>query len=47
LTAIDVPHEWNVFDGAHEEAYWSAHIVEYLEWYSQPWKDMSQTTLAQ
>lgn len=47
LTALNIPHEWNVFDGTHEEAYWSAHIVEYLEWYSQPWQDMFQTILAQ
>lgn len=33
LTQYKVPHEWHIFEGEHNEAYWSAHLEEYLEWY--------------
>lgn len=33
-----VPHEWYLFNGAHDEAYWSAHVADYLAWYAQPWR---------
>ena len=42
LVHYNVPHEWYLFNGTHEEAYWSAHVAEYLEWYTQPWKNMAQ-----
>lgn len=34
----DIPHEFTLFDGTHEEAYWSAHVTDYLAWYTQPWR---------
>ncbi len=40
LQKYDVPHEWYLNNGIHEEAYWSAHVKEYLEWYTRPWKDL-------
>jgi enterochelin esterase-like enzyme len=30
-------HTWLLNEGAHEEAYWMAHLVEYLTWYAEPW----------
>ena len=37
LTNNQVPHAWNVFEGYHEEKYWSAHVSEYLQWYANAW----------
>jgi enterochelin esterase-like enzyme len=38
LTEKGIPHEWHLFPGYHEEAYWQAHVEEYLRWYSKGWK---------
>lgn len=32
-----IPHEWYLFPGYHEEAYWHAHIEQYLRWYAKDW----------
>jgi enterochelin esterase-like enzyme len=37
LTEKRIPHEWHLFPGYHEEAYWESHIEEYLRWYTQEW----------
>lgn len=37
LNAYDVPHEWHLFTGYHEEAYWSGHMEDYLLWYARDW----------
>jgi enterochelin esterase-like enzyme len=37
LTRKHIPHEWYLFNGYHEEAYWSAHVEQYLRWYTQGW----------
>ena len=37
LTAADIPHEWHVNIGYHDETYWSAHVLEYLQWYAADW----------
>jgi enterochelin esterase-like enzyme len=37
LTAYQVPHTWLVNQGEHVEAYWQAHVEEYLRWYSRNW----------
>jgi enterochelin esterase-like enzyme len=37
LTEYNIPHEWHVFIGYHEEAYWQAHVEQYLRWYAQGW----------
>jgi enterochelin esterase-like enzyme len=35
LTQYNIPHEWHLNNGAHDEAYWGAHITDYLVWYTQ------------
>ena len=30
-------HEWHLYSGAHTEEYWSAHVEEYLRWYTEGW----------
>jgi enterochelin esterase-like enzyme len=37
LTKMNIPHEWHLFTGYHNEEYWSSHIEEYLRWYAQEW----------
>lgn len=37
MEAAGVPHTWVLQDGRHEEAYWSAHVDDYLRWYAAPW----------
>ena len=34
LTAAGVAHEWRVNPGIHDEAYWTAHLDEYVTWYA-------------
>ncbi|HEY7063013.1 MAG TPA: alpha/beta hydrolase-fold protein [Chloroflexota bacterium] len=31
----DVPHAWHVWEGDHESEYWTAHVPDYLSYYSQ------------
>ena len=38
LSKNNIPHEWHEYVGWHEEAYWSAHVEEYLRWYAEGWK---------
>lgn len=45
LEQYNVPHEWYLFNGTHAEAYWSAHVSEYLEWYTRPWNDLVKSLL--
>ena len=42
LVRYAVPHEWYLFNGTHEEAYWSAHVPDYLAWYTQAWQNSGQ-----
>ena len=37
LTQRNIPHEWHQFEGYHEEAYWQAHVEQYLRWYAAEW----------
>ncbi len=37
LTQKGIPHEWHLFSGYHDEAYWSAHTRNYLLWYARRW----------
>jgi len=37
LGRYDVPHEWHLNEGAHNEAYWQANLEEYIRWYTAPW----------
>ena len=38
LTYYKVPHEFQINSGKHEEAYWSAHVQDYLIWYASHWQ---------
>ncbi|MGE5221702.1 MAG: alpha/beta hydrolase [Omnitrophica WOR_2 bacterium] len=38
LTQRDIPHEWHVFTGYHDEVYWGGHVETYLRWYVQAWQ---------
>lgn len=37
LEKLELPHEWHLNTGAHNEEYWSAHVEEYLRWYAAGW----------
>jgi enterochelin esterase-like enzyme len=37
LDEKDVPHEWHLFSGYHNESYWTAHMPQYLRWYTKGW----------
>jgi enterochelin esterase-like enzyme len=37
LNDLNIPHEWYIFPGRHEESYWESHLEAYLRWYSLPW----------
>jgi enterochelin esterase-like enzyme len=37
LTQYGIPHEWYLFPGYHEEAYWQKHLPQYLRWYNAGW----------
>lgn len=32
-------HEWYLYQGAHTEEYWSAHVDEYMRWYAEGWNN--------
>ena len=32
-------HAWTLNEGVHEDAYWAAHVQDYIEWYSEPWQN--------
>lgn len=38
LTQNNIPHEWHLFTGYHDENYWSSHVTLYLSWYTQNWQ---------
>ena len=37
FTGFGIPHEWHLNTGAHDEAYWSKQVEEYLQWYTAGW----------
>jgi enterochelin esterase-like enzyme len=37
LTQKNIPHEWYLFSGYHEEKYWQEHTEQYIRWYTQEW----------
>ncbi len=37
LTQNNISYEWHIFSGEHEEAYWKAHVEDYLRWYTTEW----------
>lgn len=41
LTLYEIPHEWHLNAGAHDEVYWRAHVQEYIQWYAEGWTQAS------
>jgi len=39
LSERNIPHEWHLNPGTHNEEYWSAHLGQYLRWYSEAWQE--------
>ena len=37
LEKYKFPHELHTHPGFHDEAYWSAHVEEYIRWYAEGW----------
>lgn len=38
LTANDIPHDYQLFEvGQHQDAYWAAHVDDYLSFYTANW----------
>jgi enterochelin esterase-like enzyme len=37
LTKYDIPHEWHLGKGGHDEIYWKSQVRKYLLWYGQEW----------
>ena len=42
LNQRNIPHEWHLFSGYHEEKYWRAHVEQYLRWYTKDWKKITE-----
>jgi enterochelin esterase-like enzyme len=42
LIQLGIPHEWHLYPGAHDEAYWEAHVEEYLRWYAEVWAEQTE-----
>lgn len=38
MTEAGIAHEWVLNEGSHEEAYWAAHVDDYVAYYSAPWR---------
>lgn len=39
MQVAGVAHDWHLNEGRHEDAYWAAHVTDYLRWYASPWPD--------
>ncbi len=39
MAAAGREHIWILNEGLHEDAYWAAHVTDYLDWYAAPWVD--------
>lgn len=37
LAENNLPHEWHLYLGEHNEAYWQKHVEEYIRWYTAEW----------
>jgi enterochelin esterase-like enzyme len=33
----NLPHEWHLYPGFHEDVYWESHLEQYIRWYAGPW----------
>jgi len=38
LTRNAIPHEFHIYPGQHDQAYWQAHVAGYLQWYAAGWE---------
>ena len=38
LNQHGIPNEWHLNEGRHNEDYWQLHVLEYLDWYTLPWR---------
>ena len=34
LNDLGVAHEWYLFEGLHDDAYWAGHVEKYMRWYA-------------
>ena len=39
LNEHNIPHEWYLNEGRHNEKYWEEHMENYLRWYAAAWKE--------
>jgi enterochelin esterase-like enzyme len=39
FTEAGFSHEWYRYRGTHTEVYWSAHVLEYIQWYAEQWNN--------
>jgi len=39
LDAAGVEHTFVINEGVHEDAYWAAHVAEYLDFYASTWRN--------
>jgi len=37
LEFLQIPHEWHLNPGTHNDAYWMSHVEDYLRWYADAW----------
>ena len=37
LDKANIPHEWYLYPGFHEDKYWKAHLEQYIRWYTREW----------
>jgi enterochelin esterase-like enzyme len=37
LEFLQIPHEWHLNPGTHNDDYWIAHVEDYLRWYAAVW----------
>jgi enterochelin esterase-like enzyme len=37
FTSFGLSHEWHLYRGGHTAEYWSAHVEEYIRWYTEEW----------
>jgi enterochelin esterase-like enzyme len=37
LEDMDIPHEFHIYSGRHNEEYWSEHVEEYIRFYAEEW----------
>jgi enterochelin esterase family protein len=39
FTKNGISLEWHLYNGAHTEEYWHAHVAEYIAWYASQWNN--------